>query len=644
MANEYGTYYPGTNTLVTHSFDERQIGVVEFDDALVDQTPWKNPRYDGSKLTTKKINNVVTPLEGIGNVEIGDTFIIGSDYTSHKNDLYQDLPVVTNKTTAIYLANTVIGGNEDDQFATIKGHSYVGINKILIVNLADDTVQVLDKAVEPFEAFNRFITNDFPAGTSVNVKVLDESISSNLKGKHHVKMNKGYLLKSFTYQFAGEFSGSGAENVLTENNSLYLYEGGELEKAIIQTGSIDSHDEIQQSNHLRFRYAVGSFFEGNDNSGHHQSGGHGWSMNRYGPSYASSSIHENKFTQQYYTGSFGIINNNFDTTNTNAAAQLKQSALGSASVFLGIDSLNFLAQNNADPNLTPQEKTEIHITFFQGTKDFTKGVSQSISKNDERSISTFEVDQAQDQLALGDACNGFLPTTHELKFKGTGLGSIANSRFKPLTFGFEERLNNGYLQSSSLLFYTASNPNTDGCVPITSSLEGGGLSASGYGHHSSSKMMHGIVVDRLEEMTYYVQGGALGEIGRFGCTTASEANYSRLLINERDREFQQQGGNLVNLEGPSGNEAMNIDNFYSGSFHYEMSFLDKDHTLIIDIDKEAELFNGIGNLGVALIPEQLITDVRFNLEYYLNKAGILESGNFNTTANINASYTEPSVN
>ena len=75
-----------------------------------------------------------------------------------------------------------------------------------------------------------------------------------------------------------------------------------------------------------------------------------------------------------------------------------------------------------------------------------------------------------------------------------------------------------------------------------------------------------------------------------------------------------------------------------------MSFLDKDHTLIIDIDKEAELFNGIGNLGVALIPEQLITDVRFNLEYYLNKAGILESGNFNTTANINASYTEPSVN
>ena len=117
-------------------------------------------------------------------------------------------------------------------------------------------------------------------------------------------------------------------------------------------------------------------------------------------------------------------------------------------------------------------------------------------------------------------------------------------------------------------------------------------------------------------------------------------NYQRKLIDEKPREFIN-SPNEVNLEGLSGEEAMNLDNFYSGSFHYEMSFLDKDHTLIIDVDKDQELFNGIGEQGLILIPEQLITDVRFNLEFYLNKAGILGSGDFNTTANINASYTDP---
>ena len=48
-------FKPGTTNLVTHSFSERLLEA-EFDDALVDQAPWKNPRYDGSKLTGKKIN------------------------------------------------------------------------------------------------------------------------------------------------------------------------------------------------------------------------------------------------------------------------------------------------------------------------------------------------------------------------------------------------------------------------------------------------------------------------------------------------------------------------------------------------------------------------------------------------------------
>ena len=91
-------YHPGTNTLVTHSFAERQL-TAEFDDALVDQLAWKNSRYDGARLTGAKINKFTT----------GDV-------------TYQDLPVITKQSTAIYIANTIIGGMEDPQYASIKNH------------------------------------------------------------------------------------------------------------------------------------------------------------------------------------------------------------------------------------------------------------------------------------------------------------------------------------------------------------------------------------------------------------------------------------------------------------------------------------------------------------------------------------------
>ena len=78
---------------------------------------------------------------------------------------------------------------------------------------------------------------------------------------------------------------------------------------------------------------------------------------------------------------------------------------------------------------------------------------------------------------------------------------------------------------------------------------------------------------------------------------------------------------------------MFAENFYSGSFSYEMSFLDKDHTLILDLDKDAELVNGIGDKGLIIIPEYIEPDVSFNLEWYLQKAGIIESAT-NATTNI----------
>ena len=68
---------------------------------------------------------------------------------------------------------------------------------------------------------------------------------------------------------------------------------------------------------------------------------------------------------------------------------------------------------------------------------------------------------------------------------------------------------------------------------------------------------------------------------------------------------------------------MSASNYYSGSFDYQLSFLDKDHTLITNLDKSAELFDGIGTKGIVIIPENTVSKIKNNIYFYLQQAGIL---------------------
>jgi len=567
---------PGTNTVFTRSFAERQL-TAEFDDALLDQKSWKNPRYEGSKLTAAEINKFTT----------GDT-------------TYQNLPVIQAESTAIYIANTVIGGEEDPQFATIKDHAYVGISKILVVDKINKRVEVINQETTPFNVFHRFITTDFPTGSPLKAKIIDESIQTNLKKVYRVKMNKGYLLKTFQFKFAGEVSGSPGtydeENHLTQNNSMYLYTGGIEQVKRFHTGSFDSSAPTAfLGNQTRFRYALIEQFAGSFDSDAEEVifSGSVFSIKNAGPSFASSSIFENKFTQQYYSGSYGFIKH--QPEGAFHSEILASSGLGSASRFIGVDTLNFLTRNNNNPNLSEEEKTELHITFFQGTKDFTSGsgakASSSIdnSLHDERSIGTFEVDQNIGVLDIGNHCNGGLPTTHELVLKG-----INDTRFKPLTHTVTDDLINTYLEESA----------SQGCLALADTTILGSVASDGAsGSSAGAGIQGGVNIDRVEDAEIYVQGGALGQIGFQGANTASVAAYGTPLTS-----------------------SMTQDNYYSGSFSYELSFLDKSHTLILDLNKDAELFDGIGQQGLVLIPNNSHPSVEGNLEFYLKEAGLIRPG------------------
>ncbi len=585
---------------VTHSFEERQL-TAEFDDALCDQAPWKNPRYNGSKLTAKKINQFTPPnIIGLGDLEIGESFYVGGEGLNNEfiypgewpGDItLQQTPVIENKTTALYISNTLIGGTENPQFATIKNHSYLGIQKILLINPFDDSVTIIDKITEPYEGFHRFITNDFPTGEKCKIKVIDESISNNLKLEHRVKMNKGYLLKTFSFTEAGEYSGSQENrhaNVLVDNNAMYLYKSGSFTDNYLLTGSttVPTPTPFNQPEQLRFRYGIIEMIPEAVNSTSTEEFGHKFTTKRIGPLFTSASIHENKFTQQYYTGSYGFIKHQIGGIyNETFGRLLASTSLGSASRFIGVDTLEFLKDNNQNVALTEREKTELHVTFFEGNKSFAP------NQHDERSIGTFEVDGNKAQLGIeqGGSCQKGLPTSHEITFKGP-----KDERFLPTIGTFNDNFYNAHLEAIST-----------GCAPTGSGIESGAI------------IEKGVTLDYIENANIFVQGGALGAVG---------------FTNAVSGTFQDAfGGTTVNTNyGISQQPNMNKHNFYSGSFTYEMSFLDKDHTLIIDLNKNDELFDGIGEKGLVLIPENTINKIKNNIEFYLKKAGIIE----NTSNNI----------
>ena len=111
-------------------------------------------------------------------------------------------------------------------------------------------------------------------------------------------------------------------------------------------------------------------------------------------------------------------------------------------------------------------------------------------------------------------------------------------------------------------------------------------------------------------MRVFLQGGALGAIGFDGDITSSNPDYKNSL-----------------------SASMTVDNYYgsylndkgTSSLEWQLSFLDKDHVIIANIDKDEELFDGIGTKGVVIIPEFTHPRVRRNLDLYLQRAGLIDN-------------------
>lgn len=63
--------------------------------------------------------------------------------------------------------------------------------------------------------------------------------------------------------------------------------------------------------------------------------------------------------------------------------------------------------------------------------------------------------------------------------------------------------------------------------------------------------------------------------------------------------------------------------YYYPFTNYQLSVLREEPSLIVDIDKASELPNDIGTKGFVAVPQQCHQKIKDNLEFYLEKAGLI---------------------
>ena len=617
---------------------------VEFDDSVLDLAGWKNSRYDGSKLTGQKINEF-----NRGDISYG------------KN------PVIENKTTALYIVDSCIGAEqEEESLAFIEGHSYLRIKQILVIDETDNSVQIIDRESEDFNVFQRFITNDFPTGAKFNIRVIDDSIQNSLKTDYFVKFNKGFLLSAFEYipvtstevrqrtaivknpdhytsggspiEQTGETGTVNGEQILDINveeegpigvfNSPDVVFGHNLNSTVPTFGTngigggtfsfgngvfdslslhkilgaeirsnhaIDQFDTLDNSAsrfNLLFRY--GTFIGGT--SGREQNGypagtfGHipasdssDYFAHNFYPDYSKSFVRKNKFTEQYIPGAskkkaggsslFYQLFENEETTDVTFnpfRTDAQGGALIGAVPEIISASIDFAAKNNI----------EMHLTINNGNIDCAPGL------NDERSISTFEVETTN-----------FQTTSSIANFVRSEVDN-GNERFDATSQPHWGTVTD---------FQIVLKPHFLPTIPTFRDIFSAGVIAT----HSSNNLLafDGMRTRRMVELRnvylrggqgFFVDFGTLNKIPRiYGTNTFMETDFGNPISDER----------FVRHEG---------------NFNYTLSFLDKGPTIITDLDKDDELFDGIGEKGLLIIPDQLEIAIRDNIDFYLRKAGIIE--------------------
>ena len=648
-------------------------------------------------------------------------------------------PVVERKTTAFYIVDTCIGGEENDRYATLIDHSYLGIKQILVIDEQNRSVQLIDRKGETADAFKKFITNDFPVGGKFKARVIDESIQNSLKNEYHVKMNKGWLLKSFEYDgFAapkymknldgdvataedgGLFGGLGdlaynpnpfklidfieSSIVSPYDDSVsgvseFLNQSGDDGNGLSLTPELDKLFNTQPLYRGNFEVNVDNDFYGNANENktiyqypyqHNplalnnlssfnipdtlaptpEEGAPRLGQGRFQFEYGNpltqplmcgdnSKIKKNKFTRRFVgkniSGSrlssfkLATVNelqkglNNYVNDDGDYIFSTDQTATGdfhpaewvytgllgqffyvpstgivspsvSASLFIQ-ECVKFLSKNSTE--------TELHLTLHKGEKSYS-------NKNDELSIGTFEVDS---KIPVKIAENSGVDIFSSTKPTLTALILKNDPRNKP-TADFLLTKDRGLSGSNTSLevehIYLKNYPGQP-------NLNSHSSFAEDFEYYQIHKRFKLFDAGPGFQQSIISDGNALQDDrvtlrDPFGLTFDGGNNmpggYPKLDVDGYEGTYALNSSSFHNFptnfgDGYYGNNTQNYPGAEEHGYHFQLSFLDEAPVIITDIDKENELFDGIGDRGLVLIPDNITPDIKKNVDYYLRKAGII---------------------
>ena len=468
---------------VTKSFS------VEFDDALLDLDGWKNPRYEGSKLTGQKINEWNA-----------------GDITYGKN------PVIENKTTALFIGASILGEGESADIVDFAHHSYISINKILIINPNTDTVQIINRADTNEIAFSRLISDNFPMGTKAHIDLLDPSVPHHLKNNHFIKFNRGFLTKLISYQKSG-------------SDNAY--------------------------NDLVFFGKISGSYSGSSNSG--GPNGHGAPIFNYG---GRSGAQGTPVTRIYSSSlEDGTYITNLSINDQNPLYNLIYPDPKRRGV--------------ANHNINNGQQQMINTNMTRLATFYNSNLFPTALAND---IHIF--------VTMGGGTLDYHYNKGDTTIKSLNTAELDLDNYNPLTYNNSMRDNEDPDELTNLPFSLI----------------------------TPSHWLVPLKPNNIQESP-------------FGLNTDISASFPGNTIITAN-VYDMVADNFVNAN--YGVEK--YTDFESGSSQYIMSTLDSgnNNSLIVNLSKEVELPHGVGEKGFVISAEQTDRRVRDNIDYYLEKAGLIE--------------------
>lgn len=705
-----------------NSFERFEYNI-EFDDALLDQAGWKNPRHEGCKLHARKINEFTPPSEKM----LSSSFNINSDGTysvaqpgelkTDKNgklrwggDVSYGLnPVIQNQPTVVFIGDVLADADSNTinaPLACIDGHSYILIQKILLINTKADIVQVIDKSDMNKEAMMRLIATSFPEGSKASVRLLDIAQENSLNPDgYHVKFNQGVLAKIYGYEpprvrlqnggYATHsfFGTTGNDGVCAEIGTGYqrksasfgtYFSYGQTATGSVSRGSANLIDfstldpnapnlTEEQFNNLP-GLQQGLLIASSD----------GTLGTQYLDTNGALAVGDTQFNRTLIDGTFGhlsgslsdLYSSSFHPTKSPNGTLVKQPEMSVGVKWSG--SLEFTSISGSDggssTGIAGRREPRNPLRSFINNKvipDIVSGSNQyfvtfesgnfGLPNNKMESISTAEITLAHDhglegiyggELDIFRADSGITGPFGELFntdqdgrfWVGHDVWTIVN--YKQFIVGWNSAISelsrpNG--ASNQRYGFHSGNPNynSDGQRDMEQPFYITRLGVkNARGFQSTLTGSIGNVPGAIKNTTngegFYTYGWDSGGPGTGDGFVSFKPGFNNCIGGEQGGDnvasitptgFVADGlgdgdGNVISALGFKTKYDVSFAYPYSG---YQLSFLRKTPSIILDLPADLDLPNGVGNKGFVVLPENLSKSIKENLDYFLQRAGLIES-------------------